>query len=72
MTLLILMKLGELTVNNNSTKTSFSTFLYNIQQPNKTLIDPAYFIVLKELQSNQKILSPTLETTRKEDDHSPN
>ena len=65
---------GELTVNKNSTKIALSTFLYNLQQPNKNLSDPAYSLVLKELQLNpglvpnknaKSILKPLTETTKK-------
>ena len=65
---------GELTVNKNSTKILVSTFLYNLQQPNKILSDPAYSLVLKELQLNlglvpnknaKSILNPLPGTTKK-------
>ena len=39
-------------MNKNSTKIALSTFLYNLQQPNKCLSDPASSLVLKELQLN--------------------
>lgn len=63
---------GEITVNKISTKISLSTFLYNLQQPNKNLTDPSYSIILKELMLNpnlvpnrnaKNILNPS--TTRK-------
>ena len=62
-------------MNTTSTKLTLSRYLYNIQQRNKKLKDPAYSIVLKQLQSNpnlvpnrnaKKFLNPTLETTRRE------
>ena len=65
---------GELTVNKNSTKIALSTFLYNLQQPNKNLSDPAYSLVSKELQLNpilvptknaKSILNPLTETMKK-------
>ena len=65
---------GEWTVNKNSTKIALSTFLYNLQQPNKSLSDPACSLVLKERQLNpglvpnknaKKILNPLPETTKK-------
>ena len=63
---------GDITVNKISTKISLSTFLYNLQQPNKNLTDPSYSIILKELMVNpnlvpnrnaKNILNPS--TTRK-------
>ena len=63
---------GDITVNKISTKISISTFLYNLQQPNKNLTDPSYSIILKELMVNpnlvpnrnaKNILNPS--TTRK-------
>ena len=63
---------GDFTVNKISTKISLSTFLYNLQQPNKNLTDPSYSIILKELMVNpnlvpnrnaKNILNPS--TTRK-------
>ena len=65
---------GELTVNKISTKIALSTCLHNLQQPNKSLSDPAYSLVLKELQLNpglvpnkndKRILNPLPETTKK-------
>ena len=62
----------DITVNKISTKISLSTFLYNLQQPNKNLTDPSYSIILKELMVNpnlvpnrnaKNILNPS--TTRK-------
>ena len=47
---------GEITVNKISTKISISTFLYNLQQPNKNLTDPAYSIILKELKLNPNLV----------------
>ena len=63
---------GDITVNKISTKISLSTFLYNLQQPNKNLTDRSYSIILKELMVNpnlvpnrnaENILNPS--TTRK-------
>ena len=63
---------GDITENKISTKISLSTFLYNLQQPNKNLTDPSYSIILKELMVNpnlvpnrnaKNILNPS--TTRK-------
>ena len=63
---------GDITVNKISTKISLSTFLYNLQQPNKNLTDPSYSIILKELmvtpnlvpnRNAKNILNPS--TTRK-------
>ena len=63
---------GDITVNKISTKISLSTFLYNLQQPNKNITDPSYSIILKELMVNpnlvpnrnaKNILNPS--TTRK-------
>ena len=65
---------GELTVNKKPTKIELSTFLYYLQQPNKSLSDPAYSLVLKELQLNpglvpnknaKSILNPLPGTTKK-------
>ena len=65
---------GELTVNKNPTKFALSTFLYDLQQPNKSLSNPTYSLVLKELQLNpgldpnknaQSNLNPLPGTTRK-------
>ena len=39
---------GELTVNKMSTKIALSTFFYNLKQPNKSLSDPTYSLVLKD------------------------
>ena len=64
----------DLTVNKNSTKIALSTFLYNLQQPNKPLSDSGYSLVLKEVQLNpglvpnnnaKSILKPLPETTKK-------
>ena len=63
---------GDNTVNKISTKISLSTFLYNLQQPNKNLTDPSYSVILEELMVNpnlvpnrnaKNILNPS--TTRK-------
>ena len=63
---------GDITVNKISTKISPSTFLYNLQQPNKNLTDLSYYTILKELMVNpnlvpnrnaKNILNPS--TTRK-------
>ena len=65
---------GELTVNKISTKIALSTCLHNLQQPNKSLSDPAYSLVLKEVQLNpglvpnkndRRFLNPLPETTKK-------
>ena len=45
---------GEITINKISTKISLATFLYNLQQPNKKLTDPAYSLILNELMLNPK------------------
>ena len=47
---------GDITVNKISTKISLSTFLYNLQQPNKNLTDPSYSIILKELMVNPNLV----------------
>ena len=47
---------GDITVNKISTKISLSTFLYNLQQPNKNLTDPSYSIIPKELMVNPNLL----------------
>ena len=47
---------GEITINKISTKISLSTFLYNLQQPNKKLTDPAYSLILKELMLNPNLV----------------
>ena len=47
---------GDITVNKISTKISLSTFLYNLQQPNKNLTDPSYSIILKELIVNPNLV----------------
>ena len=65
-------------MNKNSVTTSFSTFLDNLQQPNKNFIDTAYSNVLKEAvkprfgRKKTPKKSESYAQNKKKEDHYPN